>query len=234
MAASSVAKNVLMILTSHDKLGDFDEQTGWYLPEVAHPYDEFKAAGISMVFASPKGGVAPVDEGSVDASKEDASCMSFIAEGSETKALVENTKKLSEVTDLSSFDAVFFAGGFGTMWDFPDDADVHRIVKEMWEAGKIVSAVCHGPCALSNVKLSDGTYLVEGKTVAAFTNAEEDAVSRRNKIPFTCEDRFNERGAKYTQGGVFEAHVAVDGKLITGQNPPSAKPTAEAVIAALA
>lgn len=129
---------------------------------------------------------------------------------------------------------MFFAGGFGTMWDFPEDADVQRIAKDMWSAGKIVSAVCHGPCALANVKLDDGTYLVAGKTVAAFTNAEEDAVSRREKIPFTCEDIMKERGAKYTQGGVFEAHVAVDGKLITGQNPPSAKATAEAIIAALA
>jgi putative intracellular protease/amidase len=135
-----------------------------------------------MTFASIKGGVAPVDLGSVDATKEDSVCVDFYAEGSETRKLVDTTVKLSTVTDLSGIDAVFFVGGFGTMWDFPDDPDVQRIVKDMYEANKVVSAVCHGPCALVNVKLSDGSYLVAGKTVAAFTNAEEDAVQRRNKV----------------------------------------------------
>jgi putative intracellular protease/amidase len=137
-----------------------------------------------MTFASIKGGAAPVDLGSVDATKEDAVCVAFYAEGSETRGLVDATVKLSTVTDLSSFDAVFFVGGFGTMWDFPDDSDVQRVAKEMFEAGKVVSAVCHGPCALVNVKLSDGSYLVAGKSVAAFSNAEEDAVQRRGKV---CE-----------------------------------------------
>jgi putative intracellular protease/amidase len=185
-----------------------------------------------MTWASPKGGAAPCDEGSIAASKEDKSCMDFI-EGEATKALVDNTVALSTLTDLTSFDAVFFAGGFGTMWDFPDDPDVQRIAAAMWESGKVVSAVCHGPCALVNVTLSDGTKLVAGKEVAAFTNEEEDAVKCREVVPFTCEDKFKEVGATYTKGGVFQAHVAVAGKLITGQNPPSAKPTAEAVIAAL-
>jgi len=232
MAASP--KSVLMVLTSNDKLGDLDEQTGWYLPEVAHPYDEFSAAGYSMTFASPKGGVAPVSEDSVGATAEDPSCVNFYKEGSATRALVDGTTKLSEVTDVSAFDAVFFAGGFGTMWDFPDDPDVQRIAKDMFEGGKVVSAVCHGPCALVNVKLSDGSYLVSGKEVAAFTNDEEDQVQRRDKVPWTCHDKLAERGAKCKEGPAWSATVAVDGKLITGQNPPAAKSTAEAVIAALA
>ena len=139
-----------------------------------------------MTWASPKGGAAPCDEGSIAASKEDKSCMDFI-EGEATKALVDNTVALSTLTDLTSFDAVFFAGGFGTMWDFPDDPDVQRIAAAMWESGKVVSAVCHGPCALVNVTLSDGTKLVAGKEVAAFTNEEEDAVKCREVVPFTCE-----------------------------------------------
>ena len=142
---------------------------------------------------------------------------------------------------------VTFRNSFFTTWasiptslsqyyarSFPDDPDIQRIAAAMWESGKVVSAVCHGPCALVNVTLSDGSKLVAGKEVAAFTNDEEDAVSRRTIVPFTCEDKFMEVGASYTKGGVFAAHVAVAGKLITGQNPPSAKPVAEAVVAALA
>ena len=119
------------------------------------------------------------------------------------------------------------------MWDFPDDEDIQRITRTMWETGKVVSAVCHGPCALANVTLSDGSKLVYGKKIAAFTNDEEDAVQRRNIVPWTCEDKFVRLGAKYSKGGVFQPHVAIAGNLITGQNPPSAKPTAEAVITAL-
>jgi len=134
----------------------------------------------------------------------------------------------------TDFDAVFFVGGFGTMWDFPDNADVQRVIREVFETKGVVSAVCHGPVALANVKLSDGSYLVAGKEVAGFSNEEEDAVQRRSIVPYTVGDILKERGAKYTQGGVFHAHVVVDGNLITGQNPPSAKKTAEAVVAALA
>ena len=120
------------------------------------------------------------------------------------------------------------------MWDFPDNTDVHRIARDMFEAGKVVSAVCHGPSALVNVTLSDGTKLVAGKEVAGFTNDEEDAVKCRDVVPWTCEDKLTEAGAKYSKGGVFQAYVVVAGKLITGQNPPSAAPTAAAVVAALA
>ena len=233
LARLGATKHVLMVLTSHDQLGDTGEQTGWYLPEVAHPYDEFIAAGYTVTFASPKGGAAPVDIGSVDASKDDPSCTAFIAEGSPTKALVDNTIALADIQDTSVYDAVFFAGGFGTMWDFPDNPDVQRITRTMWEDDKVVSGVCHGPSAFVNVTLSDGTPLVAGKEVAAFTNEEEDAVQRKEVVPFTCQDALTEKGAAYTQGGVFQPHVAKAGRLITGQNPPSAKPTAEAIILCL-
>ena len=208
-------------------------QTGWYLPEAAHPYAEFIAAGHNVTFASIAGGVAPVDNGSLD--MNDAGNKAFW-ENPETKALTENTMKLSDAKS-EDYDAVFYVGGFGTMWDFPDDADVQRLAREMYESGKVVSAVCHGPCALLNVQLSDGSYLVAGKEVAAFTNDEEDAVKRREVVPFTCEDRLKERGGTHKKGGVFEACVAVSGdggRLITGQNPPSAKPTAAANVQALA
>jgi len=220
-----------MVYTSNDKLGNTGEKTGWYLPEAAHPYTVFKTAGYTITHASIQGGVAPLDESSLDLS--DAENKSFW-EG-EGKAFTENTKKLSEC-QADEYDAIFFVGGFGTMWDFPDDVDVHRLVKELYESGKVVAAVCHGPCALLNVKLSNGELLIKGQEIAAFTNAEEDYVKRREVVPFTCEDRIKANGGIYKEGGVFEACTAVsgeDGRLITGQNPPSAKGTAEAVVAKL-
>jgi len=225
-------KTILMVLTSHDKLGESGKQTGWYLPECAHPYDAFKKAGFQMTFASPKGGLAPVDEGSIDASKEDKSCMDFHS-GTETKKLITETKLLKDMK-ATDFDAIFFVGGFGTMWDFPDDPDVQRLAKEIYENGGVVSAVCHGPVALVNVKLSDGSLLVKDKEITAFTNAEEDAVKCKEVVPYTCEDKFKEQGSKFSDGGVFQANVKVDGRLITGQNPPSAGACAEAVVKALA
>jgi len=227
----SSPKSILMVLTSHDKLGSTDTQTGWYLPELAHPYSEFMKAGLKVTLASIKGGAAPCDEGSIEASQEDQVCMTFW-NTPETKALTESTIALNDVVS-SDYDAVFYVGGFGTMWDFPDNSDVQRVAKEIYEANGVVSAVCHGPVALVNVKLSDGSYLVEGKEVAGFTNEEEDAVARRSIVPYTCEDKLGERGAKYTKGGVFQSHVAISGRLITGQNPPSAGATAAAIIQAL-
>jgi len=229
--AAKQSKNILMVLTSNDKLGDSGKPTGWYLPECAHPYAVFKAAGFTMTFASPKGGLAPVDEGSIDASKEDKGCMDF-QNGEETKKLIAETVALKDVKS-EGFDAVFLVGGFGTMWDFPDDADVQRLCAEVYDKGGIVSAVCHGPIGLLNVKLADGSLLIKDKDVTAFTNAEEDAVDCRKVVPYTCEDKFKEVGAKFSDGGVFQANVKIADRLITGQNPPSAQPTAEAVVAAL-
>jgi putative intracellular protease/amidase len=229
--AATAAKKILMVLTSNDKLGESGEQTGWYLPEAAHPYAVFKGAGLAMTWASPKGGLAPVDAGSIDASKDDTVSMQFHNE--DGKTCVSETIALKDAK-VEDYDAVFFVGGFGTMWDFPDDPDVQRIASGIWGKGGVVSAVCHGPCALVNVKLEDGSLLVKDKEVTAFTNAEEDAVKRRSIVPFTCEDKLGEIGAKFSDGGVFKANVKIDGKLITGQNPPSAEPCAKAVVAALA
>lgn len=231
-AALKPSKKVLMVLSS---AGPTPERPGapggWYLPEVAHPHKVFTEAGVQMTFGSPKGGAAPVQEDSVAASKDDKVCMGFL-EGAATKALVDNTKKLSDVKS-ADFDAVFFTGGYGTMWDFPDDADVQRIAKEIYEQGGIVSGVCHGPVALINVKLSDGTPLVKDKDVTAFTNGEEDAVKLREVVPYTCEDKLKALGGKFSDGGVFQPNVVVSGRLITGQNPPSSEPCAKAVLTAL-
>ena len=227
----SAAKRILLVATSNAALGDTGKETGWYLPEVAHPYKVFSDASCDITFASPKGGPAPVDPGSVTASAEDAVSTDFLASNA-AKALTETSVGLADI-DPAAFDAVFFAGGFGVMWDFPDDANVQRIASSIYEAGGVVSAVCHGPVALVNVKTSDGAYLVAGKQVTAFTNDEEDKVEMRQVVPYTCQDKLSERGATFKDGGVFAENVVVDGRVITGQNPPSATATAKAVLATL-
>jgi len=229
----SANKRILMVYTSHDKLGETEEKTGWYLPEAAHPYAAFKAAGYVITHASPLGGIAPLDEASIDLT--DAENKTFWEVPGEGKKLTETTVKLSDCK-TADFDAIFFVGGFGTMWDFPDDPDIHRLVKELYESGKIVSAVCHGPSALVNVKLTNGEFLIKGQELAAFTNEEEDYVKRRTIVPFTCEDRIKENGGTHKAAGVFGNCVAISGnggRLITGQNPPSAKATADAIVASL-
>ena len=139
--------------------------------------------------------------------------------------MTKTTMKLSDCKS-ADYDCIFFAGGFGVMWDFPDDPDAHRLCREMYEQGKIVSAVCHGPAALLKVKLSNGEYMVKGHEIAAFTNEEEDAMKRREIVPFTCEDMLKENGGFHKSAGVFKACVAVSGCIFTGQNPPSAGPLA--------
>jgi len=222
---------VLMIYTSHSKLGDTDEKTGWYLPEAAHPYAEFTKAGLEVEMASPKGGEAPLDASSVDASKDDAVSMAF-NDDPKLSALWKSTKKLADCKS-SDYAAIFVVGGFGVMWDLPDDKDMIRLAEETYAAGHVVSAVCHGPAAFVNVKGPDGELLAKGKKVSAFTNAEEDAVSRRDIVPFTNEDKYKSIGATFVDGGVFQEQVSVNENFITGQNPPSAGPTALAVIDAI-
>jgi len=228
VVAAMSPKKIVMVFTNHDKMGDTGKPTGWYLPEAAHPYEVFKEAGFEIVFASPKGGVAPLDPGSVDASKDDKIAMAF-NDNKELMGLTQTTIPLKDI-QASEFQAVFFVGGFGVMWDFPDDENVQRVAKDMYQKDGVVSAVCHGPVALLNVKLDDGSLLVKDKDVTAFTNAEEDAVQCRTVVPYTCEDKFNEIGAKFSDGGVFQPNVKQTGRLITGQNPPSAGPCATAVV----
>jgi putative intracellular protease/amidase len=219
--------NILMVLTSHDRLGKLTNKTGWYLPEAAHPYNVFKKAGIDMTWASPKGGRAPVDPGSVAAYKKDDESVDFLKED-----CWKHTKKLKDLRD-EDFDAIFVVGGYGVMWDLVKDSDLQYIAAKIWEDGGIVSGVCHGPAALINVKLDDGTKLVAGKKTAGFTDQEENDLGRKHLIPWTIEEKMKSAGAKYTKGAHWTDHVAKSGRLITGQNPMSAKSTASAVVSAL-
>lgn len=227
---TAAGKRILMVLTSNDKLGESGEQTGWYLPEVAHPHYVFTEAGCKLTYASIKGGEAPLDIGSIAASQDEGSQKFFKDEAA--MKLTKETIPISEAK-ADDYDCIFYAGGFGTMWDFPDSEASAKLAGAIYDNGGIVSAVCHGPSALVNVKTSDGEYLVKGKTVTAFTNAEEDAVNRRTVVPWTCEDKLAERGAKFVDGGVFQQSVQISDRLMTGQNPPSAEPLAHAIVKAL-
>ncbi len=220
---------ILLVVTNHAELGDTGEPTGYYLSEVAHPWKVFRDAGLEVVFASPQGGFAPMDPKSFDL--EDPVNRAFW----ETLHAVESlatTRPLAQI-EPSRFDAVFFAGGHGTMWDFPGHPDVNRLTAGIFEAGGVVGAVCHGPAALLDVKLSDGSYLVAGRRVGGFTNAEEAAVGLTDAVPFLLETRLVERGASFEGGGDFKEYVVSDGRLVTGQNPASAEKTAAEIVALL-
>ncbi len=210
-------QRVLFVLTSHDTLGSTGKETGFYLPEVTHPYAVFEQAGIEVEFASPKGGKAPM----IGIDLQDPLNQAFL-EDSTKLAKVENTLTPTEI-ESSDYDAIFFAGGHGTMWDFPPDQRLAQIAAAIYEQGGIVGAVCHGSAGLINIKLSEGSYLVAGKTVAGFTNQEEAAVGLSDVVPFLLASRLSDRGAIHTKADNFQAHVVVSDRLVTGQNPASAK-----------
>ncbi|WP_226469336.1 type 1 glutamine amidotransferase domain-containing protein [Luteimonas panaciterrae] len=216
-------KPVLMVLTSHGTKGDTGQPTGFYLGEVTHPLAVFDAAGIPVEFASIQGGEPPVDGVELD----DATNARYWND-TRFRDAIRHTARLADV-DAKKYAAIFFAGGHGAVWDFPDSPAVQRVTREIYESGRIVAAVCHGPAALVNVTLSDGSYLVAGKRVSAFTDDEERAVKLDGVVPFLLASTLAQRGALHQPAPNWTAKVVVDGRLITGQNPQSATGVAEAV-----
>lgn len=210
---------VLFVLTSCETLGETGRQTGYFLSEVTHPARLLDEAGVEIEFASPAGGQPPVDPGSRD--RDDADNRWFLTENRWLQA-VADTRRPSELS-ADDFAAIFFAGGHGTMWDFPSDTSLAALTADIWTNGGVVAAVCHGPAALVNVRLGDGEWLVGGREVTSFTNQEEEAVDMSDVVPFLLESRLLERGARFTKAESFQEHVVVDGRLITGQNPASAR-----------
>ena len=219
-----ISQKVLIVLTSHDTLGDTGKETGFYLPEVTHPSDAFTKAGLMVDFVSPKGGKAPM----VGIDLEDPLNKAFL-DDSEQVLRVENTLNPAQINP-AEYGAIFYAGGHGTMWDFADNDRLAEIAATIYEAGGIVGAVCHGPAALVNLKLSDGKYLVADKTVAAFTNEEEAAVGLTDIVPFLLESTLIERGAKFTKVPNFQVCVVACDRLVTGQNPASAAGVGERMV----
>lgn len=221
-------KRILMIVTSHEKLGSTATKTGFWLEELAAPYLEFKQQGVELDIASPAGGKPPADPKS--SSDPTPAVRAFLADA-EATAKLANTLRLADVT--APYDAYFVVGGHGVMWDLSQDAALSALLAQAYERGNVVAAVCHGPAALVNVKLSSGRYLVEGKRVAAFTDAEEKAVGLDGIVPFPLESKLKERGAKHEAAPMWSAFAVREGNLVTGQNPASSVAVAKATLAAL-
>jgi len=219
-------KHVLFILTNAAEIGPNKRRTGYFFPEVAHPYEVFAEAGVAVEYASPLGGAIPED--GYDAN--DPSQLAF--RNSAAIRRLNRSRKLSEV-DVLDYDAIFFPGGLGPMVDIAKDPDVKHAVERAWNGGKIVAAVCHGPAAFLGAKLADGTPLVSGRKLTSFSNDEEAGYAQAD-VPFNLEDALRAEGAEYASAAVWQENIVVDGRLMTGQNPASGGPLAKEIVKALA
>ena len=220
---------ILVVLTSHDKLGDTGLKTGFWLEELAAPYYAFKDAGAELTLASPKGGQPPLDPKSSDPASQTDATRRFEADA-DAKAQLAATRVLADVS-VDDYDAVFYPGGHGPLWDLAEDLHSIALIERALSAGKPVATVCHAPGVLRHVKdPSTGESVVRGKRVTGFTNSEEAAVELTEVVPFLVEDMLKTNGGRFERAQDWEPHVAVDGLLITGQNPASSEPVAEALL----
>lgn len=219
---------ILMVLTSHDQLGNTGEKTGFWLEEFAAPYYVFRDAGVAITLVSPLGGQPPLDPKSDDASFQTDDTRRFKADAL-AQALLASTGKLQDVS-AADFDAVFYPGGHGPLWDLAEDTNSIALIEAMLKAGKPIVAVCHAPAVLRHPKGADGSSVVNGKSVTGFTNTEEAAVGLTDVVPFLVEDMLKKSGGNYSKSGDWQPYVVSDGLLITGQNPASSEPAAKALL----
>ena len=222
---------ILMVLTSHEQLGNTGKKTGFWLEEFAAPYYVFKDAGADIVLASPKGGQPPLDPKSDEADAQTDATRRFKHDPAAQAALA-HTAKLVDVSS-AGMDALFYPGGHGPLWDLAEDANSIKLIEAMAAADKTVAAVCHAPGVLRHAKAAGGAPLVKGRRVTGFTNTEEEAVQLTKIVPFLVEDMLREHGGIYSKGADWQSYVVTDGKLITGQNPASSAEAARAVLAQL-
>ena len=222
---------VLIVLTSHNKLGDTGHDTGFWLEEFATPYYIFKDANVDLTLASPEGGQPPLDPKSDAPDFQTESTERFKAD-TDAQAALANTLKLSDVSP-EDFDAVFYPGGHGPLWDLAEDKNSIALIEDMYASGKPVAAVCHAPAVLRHTRASDGSPLIQGKSVTGFSNSEEEAVQLSSVVPFLLEDELSAKGAKYSKLDDWQDYAITDGNLITGQNPASSGSVAKAVLQAL-
>ena len=219
---------ILMILTSHDQLGETEHKTGFWLEEFASPYYVFKDANADITLASPEGGQPPLDPKSDEADFQTDATRRF-KEDADAQAALANTERLADISP-ENFDAVFYPGGHGPLWDLAEDRSSITLIESMYASGKPVAAVCHAPAVLKHAKNSDGSPLVKGKSVTGFSNTEEDAVQLTEIVPFLVEDELKARGGNYSKADDWHPYAITDGNLITGQNPASSELAAKAVL----
>ncbi|RZQ55753.1 type 1 glutamine amidotransferase domain-containing protein [Pseudidiomarina tainanensis] len=219
---------ILMVLTSHEQLGDSGHKTGFWAEEFAAPYYAFKDAGAEVVLASPKGGQPPIDPNSEQSDAQTNATVRLFEDEAAMDQLA-NTLKLSEVT-ADKFDAIFYPGGHGPLWDLSQDPLSIGLIQQFWEQEKPVAAVCHAPAVLINAKTPAGEPIVKGRKVSGFTNSEEAAVGLTEVVPFLLEDKLKELGGLYEKVDDWKPYAVVDGNLITGQNPASSETVAEALL----
>jgi putative intracellular protease/amidase len=225
MKTVSHQKKVLIVVTSHNQMGTTGQTTGYYLPEVSHPVAKLEERGLVVDFVSPKGGNAPMDPRSRDLN--DAVNAAFLKRADLVNK-IENTLRPQDV-NAKEYAAIFHAGGHGTMWDFPENEELANIAADIYEAGGVVAAVCHGPAALVNIKLKNGHHLVDGKRLTGFSNAEESAAELTDIMPFLLETKLVDHGGIYSKASLWQKHVITDQRLVTGQNPASAEGVGEQV-----
>lgn len=223
---------VLMVLTSHDTLGNTGRKTGFWLEELAAPYYAFREAGAEIVLASPKGGNPPLDPKSNEPDFQTELTHRFEADA-DAMAQLATTVRLDSVSQ-ADFDTVFYPGGHGPLWDLAEDKNSIALIESFFAAGKNVAFVCHAPGVLRHVKTPEGKPLVEGRKVTGFTNSEEEAVGLTHVVPFLVEDELIAKGGIYSKGADWSSYVVTDGLLITGQNPTSSAATAAQLIKQLA
>jgi putative intracellular protease/amidase len=222
---------ILMVLTSHDQLGNTGKKTGFWLEEFAAPYYVFKDAGADITLASPKGGQPPLDPKSDEPDAQTDATRRFKADAESQRALAATAPLASVRPD--EYDGVFYPGGHGPLWDLAEDANSIRIIENMFKAGKQVALVCHAPGALRNTKGADGKPLVNGRKVTGFTNTEEAAVQLTEVVPFLVEDALKQSGGNFSRGPDWQSHVVSDDNLTTGQNPASSEAAARELLSRL-
>jgi putative intracellular protease/amidase len=222
---------ILMVLTSNDKLGDTGKKTGFWLEEFAAPYYVFKDAGAEITLASPKGGQPPIDPSSDNEDTQTEDTHRFKADNEAQKHLAQ-TLKLADMTE-AGFDAIFYPGGHGPLWDLAEDGDSRRLIEAFAAADRPVGAVCHAPAVFRHTLGTNGKPLVSGRRVTGFTNTEEDAVGLTDIVPFLVEDMLKANGGTYEKGADWASFVLRDGKLVTGQNPASSAAAAQEILALL-
>ena len=226
-----MTKKILMVLTSHDELGNTGKKTGFWVEEFAAPYYAFIDAGVEVTLATPKGGQAPIDPTSTLEDFQTSATERY--DGDDVaQAKIANTVQLSSLSE-GDFDCVFYPGGHGTLWELTDNTDSITLIESFLKAGKAVATVCHASAALLNVKQASGDFAIKGKAVTGFTNSEEEAVQLTAVVPFLLEDELIKRGGEYQKAQDWHAFVVQDGLIITGQNPASSALAAEKLLAQL-